>query len=418
MDGPEHAERRDDEEEVVNIDMKDNEAEEHVEEKKKKMEEESEKEKEDEDEEKVEGEEKGEEKRGEEDEDGDEDFQEMVNIDMKDNEEEEYVEEKKKKMEEESEKEKEEEETEEGEEKGEEKRGEEDEDGDEDEDEIVDICVDDTQSAATAIFGEDVNHFPYSLSGHCGFAVSDPMSDSAHSASITAGSMHKPTSLAAVELECAACPAPPHAEESKEQELCLSNPPHAFPSPSPLAFPYTSDSLSATPMAARSSDMRELVAVPNDGSSTKRPDTQSSSTQYTQPGLLKCDYEGSSAAHTCLAATHVVPCEILMTEASASGKAAEAGAEATSGVPESIPIPISQYASSPVWATKGSETAGSYVGYTLTSSFGAGKLSTEPHPALCLDLLLSLTECVMFSYVLYCNVVLLIILCCSVCNTM
>jgi hypothetical protein len=385
VDGPEHAERRDDEEEVVNIDMKDNEAEEYVEEKKKKMEEESEKEKEDEDEEKVEGEEKGEEKRGEEDEDedGDEDFQEMVNIDMKDNEEEEYVEEKKK-MEEESEKEKEEEETEEGEEKGEEKRGEEDED--EDEDEIVDICVDDTQSAATAIFGEEVNHFPYSLSGHCGFAVSDPISDSAHSASITAGRMHKPTSLAAVELECAACPAPPHAEESKEQELCLSNPPQAFPSPSPLAFPYTSDSLSATPMAARSSDMRELVAVPNDGSSTKRPDTQSSSTQYTQPGLLKCDYEGSSAAHTCLAATHVVPCEILMTEASASGKAAEVVAEATSGVPESIPIPTSQYASSPVWATKGSETAGSYVGYTLTSSFGAGKLSTEPHPALCLGI--------------------------------
>lgn len=325
MDGPEHAERRDDEEEVVNIDMKDNDAEEYVEEKKKKMEEESEKEKEDVDEEKVEGEEKGEEKRGEEDED-------------------------------------------------------------EDEDEIVDICVDDTQSAATAIFGEDVNHFPYSLSGHCGFAVSDPMSDSAHSASITAGRMHKPTSLAAVELECAACPAPPHAEESKEQELCLSNPPHAFLSPSPLAFPYTSDSLSATPMAARSSDMRELVAVTNDGSSTKRPDTQSSSTQYTQPGLLKCDYEGSSAAHTCLAATHVVPCEILMTEASASEEVAEAGAEATSGVPESIPIPTSQYASSPVWATKGSETAGSYVGYTLTSSFGAGKLSTEPHPALCLTI--------------------------------
>jgi hypothetical protein len=290
--------------------------------------------------------------------------------------EEEKVEEKKK-----AEEEIDEEEKEEGDEKGEEKEEEEEpeEEEDEDEDEVVDICVDDTQSAAAVIFGEEDQHFPYSLSGHghCGSSVSDPTSDLAHRASTAAGSGHKLTSLAAGEYERAACTAQSHIEELKEQGLCVSNPPHAFPSPSPFAFPYTSDSLSATPMAATSSDMKEFVGALNGGGSIERPDTQSSSTQYTQPRLLKRDNEGLSAAQTCLVATPVVAWTMPTTDAPAPGTAAGSASSAS----DSFPIPTSQFALSPVWATKGSETGGCYAGDTLTSSFGAGEWSIDQHPA-------------------------------------
>jgi hypothetical protein len=253
-----------------------------------------------------------------------------------------------------------------GEEKEEEEEPEEEEEEDEDEDEVVDICVDDTQSAAAVILGEEDQHFPYSLSGHghCGSSVSDPTSDLAPRASTTAA-----TSSAAGEYERASCTAQSHIEELKEEGLCVSNPPHAFPSPSPFAFPYTSDSLSATPMAARSSDMKEFVGALNGGASIKIPDTQSSSTQYTQPRLLKRDNEGLSAAQTCLVATPVAAWTMPTTDAPAPGTAAGSASSAS----ESFPIPTSQFALSPVWATKGSETGGSYAGDTLTSSFGAGE---------------------------------------------
>jgi hypothetical protein len=259
------------------------------------------------------------------------------------------------------------EEKEEEDEKGEVKEEKEEPD-EENEDEIVDICVDDTQPAAAVIFGEEDRHFPYTLSGHghCTSSVSDPTSDLAHRAPANAGSRHNPTPLVAREFERAAFTAQSHIEELKEQGPCVSNPPHAFPSPSPFAFPYTSDSLSASPIAARSSVIKEVFGALNDGVSVKRPDTQSGSTQYTQPRLLKRDNEGLSAAHTCPVASPVVACKMPMTDL--PGTAAGAASSAS----ESIPILTSQFASSPMWATKGSETGGSYAGEALTSSFGAG----------------------------------------------
>lgn len=255
-----------------------------------------------------------------------------------------------------------EEEKEEGHDKGIEK--EEEEEGEDDEDELIDICVDDTQSAAPIILGDEDQHFPPSVSGRYS-AVSGPTSDL----------VHKQTTLADGELERGFCNALHHTAELKDQESCVSNAPHAFLSPSPFAFPYTSDSLSATPMAAAGSpDTKDLIGAQNDKASAKRPDTQSSSTQYTQSGLLKCDSEGLSTARTRLVTAPVVVCEMPMTEKSVPGKAANAlgaGSEAASSVSESIPIP--QYSSSPAWATKGSETGGSYAGNTLTSSFGAGE---------------------------------------------